>query len=163
MSVFFVKGLSLLVRTLARPIINWVSYYNRIKMQESEHTVVVFARNKIEKLGQNFNYYNTLFNRKLFKLADTQPIKPLTSEKALERGAELISEFIVYSILLTLPTMEMFRQLRNNKIKEQKKKDYLISIQNDIDKLIENHHSHIREVKYLTERVKEINDSIYLV
>jgi hypothetical protein len=163
MSVFLFKSLSLLVRTLARPLINWVSYYNRMKMQESENKFVIFIRNRLENLGQKFNYYNTFFNRKLFKLADTQPIKPLTAEKALERGAELVSEFIVYSILLTLPTYEIYRQTKNNKIKEQKKKDFLIGIQKEVDRLIESHYENRKDIKEMIVQIKDLNDSIYLV
>src|SRR5689334_23167338 len=99
MAILFFKLLNIAVRTLARPLINWVSYYNRIKIQESNSKVTIFVRNKLVSLGQNFNYYNILLNRKIFGLTKEQAIKPLTADKALERGAELISEFIVYTIL----------------------------------------------------------------
>ena len=62
MSVFLFKALTLMVKTLARPIINWLSYYNRLKIQESDKKSLIFFRTRLISLGQNFHYYNTKFN-----------------------------------------------------------------------------------------------------
>jgi hypothetical protein len=163
MSVFLLKALTLMVKTLARPLINWVSYYNRLKMQESNKKHIVFIRNKLITLGNNFNYYNTLFNRKLFKLSDKQPIKPLSDDKALERGAELISETIVYSILLIVPTLEMIRSYKNSKKKEEDKKQIIVKIQKNVEILIENHSRNMLDVSELKHVVNKFNREIYLV
>lgn len=120
MAILFFKIVSIAVRTLARPVINWVTYYNRMKMQESENKIAVFIRDKLISLGQNFHYYNSVLNRKIFGLTKEQTIKSLTKDKALERGAELISEFVVYSILITLPMIEILRSYRSTLKKEKK-------------------------------------------
>jgi hypothetical protein len=163
MSVFLLKAITLMVKTLARPLINWVSYYNRLKMQESNKKHIIIIRNRLIQLGNTFNYYNTLFNRKIFKLSDKQPIKPLADDKALERGAELISETIVYSILLIVPTIEMIRTYKNNKKKEQDKKENFIKIQKKVEKLIENHNRSISDINELKRVVNNLNNYIYLV
>ena len=163
MSVFLLKALTLMVKTLARPLINWVSYYNRLRIQESNKTHVIFIRNKLITLGNTFHYYNTAFNRKIFKLSDKQPIKPLADDKALERGAELISETVVYSILLIIPTLEMIRSYKNSKKKEEEKKQNLIKIQKNVEKLVENHNRSMSDVFELKELVNKLNNQIYLV
>lgn len=163
MSVVFFKALSIAIRTLARPLINYVSYYNRLKVQESNNKVAIVIRGRLIWLGQTFNYYNTRFNRAIFKLATPQAIKPLADDKALERGAELISEFIVYSILLIIPTLEMIKSYKSGKAKEEKKKDFLINIQKDIDTLIEKNHNNIKEVKDIKQILLGINTKMYIL
>jgi hypothetical protein len=138
MAVFVFKIISIAIKTLARPLINWLAYYNRISLQESKKPVARFIKKFFEGLGQNVNYYNILLNRKIFGITkETSQIKSLTSEKALEKGAETVSEIVVYTILLTLPIYEMMKSYKTNKQKEKKKKDEIVNLQNDIDELIE--------------------------
>ena len=94
---------------------------------------------------------------------DKQPIKPLSDDKALERGAELISETIVYSILLIVPTLEMIRTYKNNKKKELEKKENFTKIQKNVERLIENHNKSMNDVKELKDIVDKINNQIYLI
>jgi hypothetical protein len=152
MAVFVFKILSIAIRTLARPLINWVTYYNRIKVQESKNKSALFIKNKLIQLGQSANYYNILLNRKIFGLTkDTQVIKPLNPDKALEKGAEIISEFFVYSILLTIPIYEMIKSYKSNKIKEEQKKQHIVNMQNNVDLIIEKNivsENAIKEIKY---------------
>jgi hypothetical protein len=164
MAVFFFKIVSIAVKTLARPLILWVSYYNRLKVQESKNRYAIFLKNRLIWIGQTFNYYNIMLNRQIFRLTkDTGPIKLLSEEKALERGAEFVSELIVYSIILTVPIIEMLKSYKNNQIKEKKKKDYLIKIQNDVDSMIESHMNNSRNIKELRDRLKIVNNNIYQV
>ena len=155
MAVFVFKILSIAIRTLARPLINWVTYYNRLKVQESKHKFGIFMKNKLILLGQTIHYYNMKINRKIFGLTkETGTIKPLTSDKALERGAEVISEVIVYSILLTIPIYEMIKSYKSNKEKEKKKKEYLIKMQDDLESQIELSVRRNKKFKDLNESIK---------
>lgn len=163
MSVVFIKVISIAVRTLARPLVSYVTYYNRMKLQESDHKITRFIKNKLTSLGQNYNYYNILLNRRIFGLAKEQVIKPLTEDKALERGAEFISEAIVYTILLTIPTLEMLRSLKNSKIKEQKKKDFLIQIQKNNESLIELYDKNLFIINEIKDKADYINSNLKLV
>jgi len=158
MAVFVFKIISIAIRTLARPLINWVSYYNRIKVQESKNKSGVLIRNRLVWLGQTINYYNILLNRRIFGLTkDTGTIKALTQDKALERGAELISEIIVYSILLTIPIYEMIKSYKSTVEKERKKKEAIVNMQTDIDCLIEVNLQNRTNIECLSERLRVVN------
>lgn len=161
MAVFFFKVVSLAVRTLARPLINWVSYYNRLRMQQSQNIFIISLRNRLVFLGQNFHYYNTLINRKIFRLNDKVPIKPLSEEKALERGAELISECIVYSILLTIPLYEIVKAYRSGNKKQQQKKEFLIKMQTDLRDYIEIQENLKESISQINKSTKNFTNKIY--
>jgi hypothetical protein len=164
MAVFVFKILSIAIRTLARPLINWLSYYNRIKLQESPNKLAIFTRTRLILLGNNINYYNILLNRKVFGMTkETSTIKPLTDDKALERGAELISEIIVYTILLTIPIYEMIKSYKSNVQKEKKKKDYLIKMQTDVETLIEGNIVRGQSIGELNKALARINSGLYNV
>jgi hypothetical protein len=75
----------------------------------------------------------------------------------------LITELIVYSLLLLLPTLEMIRSYKANQAKEQKKKDFLVSMQDDVEKLIHIHYQNTIDISGAKERLKKLNENIYLV
>jgi hypothetical protein len=163
MSVLLFKLLSIAAKTLARPMINWLSYYNRMKIQESKNILAIFMRNRLVFLGQNFHYYNTLFNRKIFGLSKEQAIKPLTTDKALERGAELITEGIVYFLLLILPVIEMVKSYKLNKVKELKKKQGLIDIQNKVYCLVETNDFNEKNIYEIKDKLIKIKSELQLL
>lgn len=157
MAVILFKAISIAVKTLARPLINWVTYYNRMKLQESNHRVVLLIKGRLIWIGQTTHYYNTLLNRRLFGLIKDQEIKALPNDKALERGAEFISEVIVYTIILIVPLYEMIKSQKLTKAKEHKKKEFLINIQNDVDSLIEQNEQMWNNVIDIKQRIEDIN------
>jgi hypothetical protein len=163
MAVFVFKVFTIAIKTLARPLINWVTYYNRLKMQESEHKFAVFTRNKLIRIGQTLNYYNSLLNKKIFGLTKETTIKTLTPDKALERGAELISEIVVYSILLSLPVYEMIKSFKTNKIKNEKKKEYLLNIQRDCQDMVELRSKNLKNLNEIKMKLKKLDEEIYSV
>lgn len=163
MAVFVFKVFSIAIKTLARPLINWLSYYNRIKMQESQDRFAISARTKLIYIGQKYHYYNSLLNKKIFGLTKETTIKSLTPEKALERGAELVSEIIVYSILLSLPVYEMIKSYKSNKIKNEKKKEYLMNIQNNVENMIEMRSKNLQNLSEIRNRLNKIDEKIYSV
>ncbi len=134
MAILVFKFFTLVVRTIAKPLISWLTYYNKLKMQE-QNAKFTFIKNIIINIGQNANYYNVKINRKLFRMSSNEPIKPLPVDKAIEKGAEFLSEFIVYSILISLPVLEWYRQSLLSKEVERQKEQEVKKIQSDIKAL----------------------------
>lgn len=163
MSVFILKTLTVAVKALARPVINYFAYYNRIKLQESNNKTMKRLRDGFIFLGQNFNYYNTLFNRKLFKLSSNSPIQPLSADKALERGAELITEFIVYSVIIAIPTIEIIKSQIKSQQKENQKIENINNMRSDLNNIVNEYNSFREEVNEIAVSLKKINEKIHVV
>jgi len=157
MAILVFKVVTLVVRTIAKPLISWVTYYNRLKLQEQKSNLV-FLKNKIVWIGQAYNYYNIKINRSLFRLSKSDPIKPLSEDKAIEKGAEFISEFLVYSILITLPVLEWYRQAKITKEADYLKDQELRRMTNDILALKEQNNQIKAKVEELQMFIKEINN-----
>jgi len=159
MAILVFKVVTLVVRTIAKPLISWVTYYNRLKLQEQKSNLV-FLKNKIVWIGQAYNYYNIKINRSLFRLSKSDPIKPLSEDKAIEKGAEFISEFLVYSILITLPVLEWYRQAKITKEADYLKDQELRRMTNDILALKEQNNQIKAKVEELQMFIKEINNKL---
>jgi hypothetical protein len=159
MAIFVFKIVALVVRTIAKPLISWATYYNRMKLQEPSFKYH-YLRSKIIWVGQMTNFYNTKINRKLFRLSSTDPIKKLTEDKAIEKGAEFISEVLIYTILISLPILEWTRQSKINKIKEQVKEQGIRRMKNDII-FISKENSRLREdLKEIKSLLIELNNKV---
>lgn len=159
MAIILFKIATLVIKTIAKPIISWATYYNRMKLQEPGDKYK-FVKNKIVYVGQITNYYNTKINRRLFRLSTIDPIKNLPEEKAIEKGAEVLSEFLIYTILISLPVMEWLRQKRITRYKEYIRKQSLRRIKSDIECVVRNNESLSREIKELKFMLEEINKKI---
>ena len=157
MAILVFKFVTLVVRTIAKPLISWVTYYNRLKLQE-QNAKFAFIKNRVIGIGQLVNYYNIKINRKLFRLSSKEPIKPLSEEKAIEKGAEFLSEFIVYSILISLPVLEWLRQSRISKEIENQKEQEVRKIESDIKALAEQNKvlkKKLSELKFLMSEITQ--------
>ena len=138
MSTFFFKVMNLIVKTIAKPIISWVTHYKKLKFkEESQSKFQNFIRRKLIWTGQTWNHYNILLNRKLFKISTgSTTIAELSEDKAVEKGAEFLSEFLVYSILLIIPILEWIRLTNISKKKELEKENYLKQTKEMLDVVI---------------------------
>jgi len=155
MSILVFKFVTLIVRTIAKPLISWLTYYNRLKMKE-QNAKFAFVKNRIINIGQLGNYYNIKINRKLFRLSSREPIKPLTEEKAIEKGAEFLSEFIVYSILISLPVLEWYRQSLISKEIENQKEQEIKNIKSDLGELTKQNNvlrEKLNELKFIMSEI----------
>lgn len=159
MAILVFKVVTLVVRTIAKPLISWITYYKRLKLQE-QNSKLDFIKNKIVWIGQVVNYYNIKINRKLFRLSSNEPIKPLSEDKAIEKGAEFLSEFLVYSILISLPVLEWYRQSKITKEQEYLKEQELRRMKNDILALSEQNNELRARMEELRNIMKEINNKI---
>ena len=138
MSTFMFKVMNLVVRTVAKPLISWVTHYKKLKFKEvSGSKFQMFIRKRLISSGQSWNYYNILINRKMFKISTSNTsISSLSEEKALEKGAEIISELLIYSLLIIIPLMEWWRLSKISKAKEQVKENFLNETRILTDELI---------------------------
>jgi optic atrophy 3 protein len=159
MAIFVFKVVTLIVRTVAKPLIQWVTYYNKLKLQE-QRSNLAFIKDRIIWTGQVVNYYNVKINRQLFRLSKTEPIKPLSEDKAIEKGAEFLSEFLVYSILITLPIYEYLRQNKINKQTEYLKEQEIRRMKNDINALTAQNQNLIENINELKSLLIELNKKI---
>lgn len=159
MAIFIFKVIALVVRTVAKPLITWATYYNRIKLQESNHKYI-FMKEYIIWFGQMTNYYNTKLNRKVFKLPTNDPIKKLSDDKAIEKGAEFLSEIIIYTILLAIPIMEWWRQNKISKKKEEIKDISIKRLRLDVELLNEENVKLKKDLKFMKDILIEINNKL---
>lgn len=160
MAIIFFKIMTLVVRTMAKPVISWVSYYKRMKLQESDSYLSTLIRQKLTWTGQQVHYYNTAVNRKVFRLGTNDPIKPLTDDKALEKGAEFLSEVIIYSILISIPIYEWWKTRQITKEKEARKKTALLRMENDVRVLKEENERLKIEIANLMKLAEEVQNKI---
>jgi hypothetical protein len=159
MAIFIFKVIAIIVRTIAKPLISWASYYKRMQLQEP-NSKFQYLRRRIIWLGQMTNYYNTKLNRKLFRLPAHDPIKMLTEEKAIEKGSEFFSEFLIYGVLLMIPISEWYRQNKINKTKEFVKEQGIRRLRNDIDGIIIENKKIKSELKEIKNILVQINSKI---
>lgn len=159
MAIFIFKIIAVVIRTVAKPLITWATYYNRIKLQEP-NSKYIFLRKYILWIGQMTNYYNTRLNRKVFKLPATDPIKKLTDDKAIEKGAEFASEVLIYTILLSLPMLEWWRQSSISKLKDEMKETGIKRMRVDAELLGQQNSKLKSELKELKGLLCEINSKL---
>ena len=159
MAIFIFKIIAVVVRTTAKPLISWATYYNRIKLQEPNYKNV-FIKEKIIWIGQIVNYYNTKFNRKVFRIPQSDPIKKLVDDKAIEKGAEFLSEILIYSILLSIPVFEWYRQSKITKIKEEMKETGIKRMRRDINLMRESNLRLKNELDELKNLLSEISNKL---
>ncbi len=159
MAILLFKVVTLVVRTVAKPFITWISHYNKIKLQE-QNSKLKFIKNRIVWIGQVSNYYNIKMNRKLFRLSNNEPIKSLSEDKAIEKGAEFLSEVFIYAILITLPVLEWYRQNKITKEQEFLKDLEIRRMRNDTIALKEQNNDLKAKISELRDLIKEINNKI---
>jgi hypothetical protein len=158
MAIIIVKIIAVLVRTVAKPLITWVTYYNRIKIQENPE--YKFIKNRMMWVGQMTNFYNIKLNRKLFKISPYDPIKKLAEDKALEKGAEFLSEILIYTILLSIPIFEWWRQSKINEIKNEMTQTGLKRLRIDIEVMEKDNERMRKELKILKDKINELSYKI---
>lgn len=159
MAILVFKVFTLVVKTVAKPLISWITHYNKLKLQES-NSKFLFIKNKIVWVGQVVNYYNIKINRKLFRLSNNEPIKALSEDKAVEKGAEFISELLVYSIVITLPILEWYRGSQIAKQEQYLKDQEIRRIKSDLSALKEQNTTLKDKINELKQILNEMDSKI---
>ncbi len=160
MTSFSVKVFTLVIRTLAKPLVSFVSHYKKASLENNNSKFNSAMKTSLIKLGQKVNYYNTKINNKLFKLSKDSQVKELSEKQALEKGAEVFSEILVYTILLTLPTLELIRQYKVSQAKERKKEESLVKMKERIVELSQENKKLKEDLQAIKQSLKIISDRI---
>ncbi len=162
MSTFMFKVMNLVVRTIAKPLVSWVTHYKKMKYKEESGSKFQQAtRRRLIWAGQNWNYYNVLINRKLFKISTgNATISDLSEDKAIEKGAEIFGEFFVYSLLIIIPLAEWIRLSKIAKQKEQIKENFLSETRIFIDEVAKEAHEIEDEILKIKSLVLEIETKL---
>jgi hypothetical protein len=157
MSLFVFKIITLVVRTLAKPMIAWVTHYKKIALMNKESEINKFWRNRLINIGNRVDHFNAYINKRILGLK-YEHHKKLSDEKALERGAEFFSEFLVYSILISLPVIEYLRQNKINKENEFIKEKGLRRMNNDMIEIHNQNQKVNSTIEEILKIVKEIEE-----
>ena len=76
------KVFSLIIRVFSRPLI---AYTKRIHLQQNPDASPIM-RQAFARLGNNYNKWETILNRKFMKISSPFTYKPLKDEIAVEKG-----------------------------------------------------------------------------
>lgn len=138
MAYFFLRFFNLLIKNLARPVINQLTSYQKIKLKDtSNHKgIVAYICRAFRIIGYKGHEVTFRINKRFFNLSSEQYIQ-LTQEKALEKGIELSSEIFIYSLLIIIPVIEMKKKYDESKKDLQGKAEFLSDIYKDIRILTE--------------------------
>lgn len=145
----FVKIASLLIKLFTKPVSSYLKASLKVggaKRPRSQKILIYF--------GQKYHRFNIRLTRSLSNMGNTDYIKPLCDEKALDSGAEFIGELIAYGTLLTWGIYELNRLNRDSKIKEQKVLDILSLLQSSVATLNDDHDKLFVEVQKLREELE---------
>jgi hypothetical protein len=159
MAIIVFKVFTLVIRSVAKPLISWAAYYKKMKLQEPD-TKFKIIKNRIIWVGQMTNFYTTKINRKLFSLPANDPIKPLQEDKAIEKGAEFISELLIYSVLIAIPVFEWYRQAKISKFKEAIKDQAIKRMNNDIVDILKENKQLKQELADIKNLILEIKNKV---
>src|SRR5690606_37317748 len=156
------KVMNLVVRTTAKPLVSWVTQYKKMKFkEESQSKFQNYMRRKLIWSGRTWNYYNIKINRKLFKISTgNTTIAELPEDKAIEKGAESIGEFIVYYLLIIIPLMEWFRLSKIAKLKEYKKQEFIEETKILIDQVMQESEEINQELVNIKTLIEEIETKL---
>jgi hypothetical protein len=85
------------------------------------------------KLGNWFHIFETRINRKFLKSQGNGVVKPISSEKTLEKGIEFFYEIVFYSIAFGFPMYELYRGTVDTKKKDVKMEERMKRIEDRVD------------------------------
>lgn len=87
-------------------------------------------------------------------------VKPLSKEAAVDLGAELLGEFIIFSIAVTILYAETKRSQMKDRVKEEKQNAKLQNLQDQINGLSVVLHDEIVENNKLVHLVDDLTEKI---
>ncbi|KAI8900532.1 optic atrophy 3 protein-domain-containing protein [Globomyces pollinis-pini] len=142
---------NLLVKTLAKPLAN------RLKRSAQQST---FFENICIQIAQSYNRLDMKLKMNFLDYK-TEPITPLSEAKAVELGANFLSELIIFSVgAITI----MGEAYRSNKSKNDKQKDMvdaIIELEENLrihQLLLQSQQSQINDLIYAEKSLKTIVD-----
>lgn len=155
MSHLFFRIFNHVIKTLARPAINWLTHYKKAILKEKRNSkgpVLVIVKSFVY-LGQLTNKINIKINKKIFNIKSLDETKLLAEDKALEKGIETFSEGLIYLLILSIPIYEYTRISAQAKEQTEGKKCKIQFMENELLRLSNRNCS-------LREQIAELGDSL---
>ena len=137
MSFLLFRIMNHVIRTLARPGINWITHYKKIYLKDKNNKkgAVLYLVKGFQFLGQKTFQFNNKINKTFFNLKSLDENKLLSEEKALEKGIETFSEILIYALLIYIPINEYRKMSFIANKEKQYKKDKFMQLNDEIIRL----------------------------
>ncbi|CAD8150818.1 unnamed protein product [Paramecium pentaurelia] len=127
------KVFSLIVRVFARPVIARTKAAH-LKKAQSGHTN--WVKRFYVRLGNFQHKWDQKIDSKFMgidKKSSDFFFKPMNDEVALEKGVEFFYEILIYALLITLPTYEMYSAQQDSKKKSEQNTQKLNNLMQQIE------------------------------
>lgn len=102
----FYKVAALVLKVFSKP---FIEYTKKVHLKGNAQSKSPRMRTFFTDLGNKFNYYEQLINKKFLKIDSAYAYKPLNEELAIEKGINFFYEILFYVIILAIPMYEMNR------------------------------------------------------
>ncbi|VDN11605.1 unnamed protein product [Dibothriocephalus latus] len=132
----------LAAKQISRPIVN--------NLKRRAKSNAFFHRYICTPPGQLYHLWDTRIRLKLLGLETPKTVKKLSDDAAADIGAEILGEFVMFTIGTGLLVLEYRRQSRNEAEKEQRLQDRLSGLRSSIDELE-------RQLQFHEEKLVELN------
>lgn len=148
---------ALLIRQISKPLAN------AIAKKAKQHPL--FSRGICMPPAQFYNWCEVRVKMYMMNLNSPTHVTPLNETMAIELGASILSEAIIFSIAATLLLCEYTRQVRKEEVKEDARRDELNHMQYSIEELFfraEQQERGLKKVMIKLEQLGEKLDNIEL-
>lgn len=126
----FAKIFSLCLRLFTRPTINLIK--TAFKKKEDHPPAL---QGFLIATGHFYHVTYVRLQRAFLPAINRPPIKPLSEDRALQAGVEIVSEGFIYSILLAWGVYEVSKMIRDTQRKEANQVALLRSLQSEASAL----------------------------
>lgn len=159
MSILFFRVVNHVIRVMARPVISWITFYNKnyLKNKENKSFLIKWLIKELGDFGQFYNKMNNKMNKRVFNLKSIDVNKPISEEKALEKGIEILSEILIYALVLSIPIYEFLKINKIAKLKSKEKVDKIKYMENTLLEISEKNKELKKEVNLLLKELEYSN------
>ncbi|KAI5706860.1 hypothetical protein M8J76_013874 [Diaphorina citri] len=136
---------ALLLKQISKPLANAVK--NRAKTHPTFRTYVCMPP------AQFYNWCEVKFKMYLLNLGKPVEVPKLNENQAIELGANILGEGIIFAIAAAILISEYMRQIKKETAKEAAKKDEMDQIRNSIQDMFFESQKNSTEIKELTRHI----------
>ncbi|CAH0490024.1 unnamed protein product [Peronospora farinosa] len=137
----------LVARTLTKPLAR------KIKSRSKAHPLLNLI---CFHLGQQ-QHHVTMKLHMGFRDISTYTIKPLPTDQAVEHGADLVGEILIFSVALSVASLEYSRSAASTRAKEIKQKEQQLQEEREMEKRFEYLEN---QVMWLEDRLEKVIDIV---